>query len=137
MFTRSTTIAFVVADIEDAMDRFEANYDMTLVTRDEVTGAFSMDVALYNAGDNIVELISPLGDEGWTYDVLREQGEGWFHIAFEVEDIRESMEESRVPRYPREGRRASGGVRLGGRHARRAGHARPDADRRRVQLIDG
>jgi len=93
MFTKIHHIAFVVADIEDAMDRFEDNYDMTLVNRDEVTGAFSMDVALYNAGDNIVELIEPLGDSGWTYDVLQEQGEGWFHIAFEVDDIRESMAE--------------------------------------------
>ena len=93
MFTKIHHIAFVVADIEDAMDRFEDNYDMTLVNRDEVTGAFSMDVALYNAGDNIVELIEPLGASGWTYDVLQEQGEGWFHIAFEVDDIRESMAE--------------------------------------------
>ncbi|UTF55738.1 VOC family protein [Natronosalvus rutilus] len=93
MFTKIHHIAFVVADIEDAMQRFEDNYDMTLVNRDEVTGAFSMDVALYNAGDNIVELIEPLGDSGWTYDVLQEQGEGWFHIAFEVDDIRESMKE--------------------------------------------
>jgi len=93
MFTKIHHIAFVVADIEDAMQRFEDNYDMTLVNRDEVTGAFSMDVALYNAGDNIVELIEPLGDSGWTYDVLQEQGEGWFHIAFEVDDIRESMAE--------------------------------------------
>lgn len=93
MFTKIHHIAFVVADIEDAMERFEDNYDMTLVNRDEVTGAFSMDVALYNAGDNIVELIEPLGEEGWTYDVLQENGEGWFHIAFEVDDIRESMTE--------------------------------------------
>jgi methylmalonyl-CoA epimerase len=93
MFTKIHHIAFVVENIEDAMHRFEANYDMTLINRDEVTGAFSMDVALYNAGNNIVELIEPLGNSGWTYDVLQEQGEGWFHIAFEVDDIRESMSE--------------------------------------------
>ena len=93
MFTKIHHIAFVVSDIEDSMERFEENYDMELVSRDQISGAFSMDVALYNAGDNIVELIEPLSEDSWTYEVLQENGEGWFHIAFEVEDIRESMEE--------------------------------------------
>ena len=93
MFTKIHHIAFVVSDIEESMQRFEDNYDMELVSRDEITGAFAMDVALYHAGDNIVELIQPLTDDGWTAQYLRENGEGWFHIAFEVEDIRESMAE--------------------------------------------
>lgn len=93
MFTKIHHIAFVVEDIENSMERFETNYDMELVSRDQLSGAFSMDVALYNAGENIVELIEPLEDEGWTYEYLQENGEGWFHIAFEVEDIRESMRE--------------------------------------------
>lgn len=93
MFTKIHHIAFVVEDIESAMERFEANYDMELESRDQLSGAFSMDVALYHAGDNIVELIEPLEEEGWTYEYLQENGEGWFHIAFEVEDIRESMQE--------------------------------------------
>lgn len=93
MFRKIHHIAFVVEDLDDAMDRFEANYDMRLESRNELTGDFSMDVALYNAGDNIVELISPLDEGSWTYEYLQENGEGWFHIAFEVDDIRESMAE--------------------------------------------
>ncbi|MFB6206797.1 MAG: VOC family protein [Haloglomus sp.] len=93
MFTKIHHIAFVVDDLDDAMDRFEANYDMRLESRNELTGDFSMDVALYNAGDNIVELISPLDEGSWTHEYLQENGEGWFHIAFEVDDIRESMAE--------------------------------------------
>lgn len=93
MFRKIHHIAFVVEDLDDAMDRFEANYDMQLESRNELTGDFSMDVALYNAGDNIVELITPLDEGSWTYEYLQENGEGWFHIAFEVDDIRESMAE--------------------------------------------
>ncbi len=91
MFTKIHHIAFVVADLEESMDRFEANYDMELVERDQLTGQFSMDIALYNAGSNIVELIQPTTEEGWTYEYLQDNGEGWFHIAFEVDDIRQSM----------------------------------------------
>lgn len=91
MFRKIHHIAFVVRDIEAAMDRFEANYEMKLESRGEVTGQYSMDVALYYAGDNIVELIEPTSESGWTYEYLQENGEGWFHIAFEVDDIRKRM----------------------------------------------
>jgi methylmalonyl-CoA epimerase len=93
MFKGIHHLAFVVEDIEQSMERFEDNFDMELVSRDQISGAFSMDVALYHAGDNIVELIEPTTDEGWTYEYLQENGEGFFHVAFEVDDIRESMEE--------------------------------------------
>lgn len=95
MFRKIHHIAFVVRDIEAAMDRFEANYEMKLESRGEVTGQYSMDVALYYAGDNIVELIEPTSESGWTYEYLQENGEGWFHIAFEVDDIRKRMEQLR------------------------------------------
>ncbi|WP_418286446.1 VOC family protein [Halorubrum sp. DTA46] len=97
MFNKIHHIAFVVEDIESSMTSFEENYGMELLTRGEMTAQYKIpqeiDVALYQAGDNIVELIEPLSEEGWTYDVLREQGDGWFHIAFGVDDIREGMAE--------------------------------------------
>jgi methylmalonyl-CoA epimerase len=97
MFNKIHHVAFVVENIESSMTSFEENYGMELLTRGEMTAQYQIpqeiDVALYQAGDNIVELIEPLGEEGWTYDVLQENGEGWFHIAFAVDDIRESMAE--------------------------------------------
>jgi len=97
MFNKIHHIAFVVEDIESSMTSFEENYGMELLTRGEMTAQYQIpqeiDVALYQAGDNIVELIEPLSEEGWTYDVLQENGDGWFHIAFAVDDIREGMAE--------------------------------------------
>lgn len=97
MFNNIHHIAFVVEDIESSMTSFEENYGMELLTRGEMTAQYQIpqeiDVALYQAGDNIVELIEPLSEEGWTYDVLQENGDGWFHIAFAVDDIREGMAE--------------------------------------------
>ena len=97
MFNKIHHIAFVVEDIESSMTSFEENYGMELLTRGEMTAQYQIpqeiDVALYQAGDNIVELIEPLSEEGWTYDVLQENGDGWFHVAFAVDDIREGMAE--------------------------------------------
>lgn len=97
MFTKIHHVAFVVEDIESSMTSFEENYGMKLLTRGEMTAQYripqEIDVALYQTGDNIVELIEPLSEEGWTYDVLQANGDGWFHIAFAVDDIREGMAE--------------------------------------------
>lgn len=97
MFNEIHHTAFVVKDIEPSMTKFEENYKMELLTRGEMTAQYQVpqeiDVALYQAGNNIIELIEPLSEEGWTHEVLREQGEGWFHIAFAVDDISKQMAE--------------------------------------------
>lgn len=93
MFERIHHVAFVVRDIEQSMEQFETNFGMELESRDQMSGAFQMDVALYRAGNNIVELIEPLSDEGWTARVLEEQGEGFFHIAYQVDDIEKRVAE--------------------------------------------
>lgn len=95
MFTNIHHIAFVVEDVEASMERFERTFEMELVSRDQMTGTYEMDVALYYAGDNIVELIEPTTEQGWSYELLQENGEGWFHIAFEVDDIRARMADLR------------------------------------------
>jgi catechol 2,3-dioxygenase-like lactoylglutathione lyase family enzyme len=80
MFDRIHHVAFVVEDIERSMTSFETNYGMELLTRGEMTAQYripqELDVALYQAGDNVVELIEPLGEAGWTYDVLQANGDG-------------------------------------------------------------
>lgn len=97
MFDKIHHLAFVVEDIESSMTSFEENYGMELLTRGQMTAQYripqEIDVALYQAGDNIVELIEPLDEAGWTYEYLQENGEGWFHVAFAVDDIREGMAE--------------------------------------------
>lgn len=91
MFRRVHHIAFVVEDLDAAAARFETAFGMDLVTRDEMTGDFELEVALYRLGETIVELITPTTESGWVYEFWRDNGDGFFHIAFEVADIRESM----------------------------------------------
>lgn len=96
MFGRVHHIAFIVGDLDAATDQFETQYELSPLMREEMTGDFELEVALYPVGDVLVELITPTTAEGWVYDFWRESGDGFFHIAFEVEDIRESMADLRA-----------------------------------------
>lgn len=93
MFSRVHHIAFVVEDLDAATERFETEFGMELVTRGEMTADFDLEVALYRLGETIVELITPTTNSGWVYEFWRDNGDGFFHVAFEVPDIRESMAE--------------------------------------------
>lgn len=91
MITGVHHIAFVVDDLEETADSFEYMYDMEPVFEG---GSDDWNVAyrLYRAGEAIVELVTPTG-EGWFQDYLDEEGEGFFHVAYAVEDIRAAMAE--------------------------------------------
>jgi len=96
LFNRVHHTAFLVADVDeefdDVMENFEATFGMELF--DRVTSERdAVDVALYHSGNQIIELMSPLEERGWPYEHLQENGKGFFHVAFEVDDIREAMAE--------------------------------------------
>jgi methylmalonyl-CoA/ethylmalonyl-CoA epimerase len=96
LFDRVHHTAFLVGDVdeelEDVLDGFEDMFGLDLF--DRVTSERdAVDVALYNSGNQIIELMSPLEEQGWPYEHLRENGTGFFHIAFEVDDIRDAMKE--------------------------------------------
>lgn len=91
MFRRVHHIAFVVGDLDAAARRFEDQFGMDRVTRDEMSGDFELELALYRLGDTIVELITPTVERGWVYEFWSQHGDGFFHIAFEVADIHRSM----------------------------------------------
>lgn len=91
MFQRIHHVAFLVEDLDTAIDRFERQFDTPPLTRREMTGDFELEIALFPVGESLVELITPTSERGWVYEHWREHGDGFFHIAFEVEDIREGM----------------------------------------------
>ncbi|MFC3478239.1 VOC family protein [Halobacterium litoreum] len=93
MFTRIHHVAFLVGDLDEASAAFESQFGVEQLTRREMTGDFELAVALYPVGESLVELITPTTDSGWVYETWREQGDGFFHIAFEVDDVHERMAE--------------------------------------------
>jgi methylmalonyl-CoA/ethylmalonyl-CoA epimerase len=85
-------IAFVVENIDESKQRFEAIFDVEMKYR-ENSDNWNHETALFGAGDNIIEFIAPTTNEGWAYEYLQQNGEGFFHMAFEVDDIRKRMSE--------------------------------------------
>ena len=93
MFENIHHIAFAVRDMEAARTQMEELFGLELAYTEKMTQKFNLEIAMYFAGDSLLELIAPLSNEGWTHEYIEENGEGLFHIAFEVDDIRERMAE--------------------------------------------
>lgn len=95
MFTNIDHVAFVVEDMDEAMDYFESVYGLELqgTNSDEHREAHGIDAAFYEAGESVLELISPIREDSWAYEHMQEHGQGFFHIAYAVDDIRKRMDE--------------------------------------------
>lgn len=93
MFDDIHHVAFAVRDMPDAQTYFEEVFGLELATMREVRREFNVEVAMYFAGDALLEILAPLNSESYLYDVFAETGEGFFHIAYEVDDIRTRMAE--------------------------------------------
>ena len=93
MFENVHHVAFAIRDMDAARTQMEQLFGLELAYLEKMTENFNLEIAMYFAGDSLIELISPLSAEGWTHEYIEENGEGLFHIAYEVDDVRERMSE--------------------------------------------
>lgn len=92
MFKKIHHIDYVVRDIDKAIDLYEKVFGLSVKERRVLNG--SRELATFEIGDIILVLVMPIeGKESLAKKVLDEHGEGFFHIAFEVDDIEGRMEE--------------------------------------------
>ena len=87
MIDRVHHIAFVVENLDTRAEWFESVLQLEPDYCEVIEGEFNLEVLVYNLDDVLIELITPTTDSGWVYDYLEKNGEGFFHIAFGVEDI--------------------------------------------------
>ena len=80
-------IAYVVADLDDSLSTFEHLFEAEPIFRYRRDDDFVLETALYLLGDHYIEFISPISENGWAHEYLAENGEGFFHIGYEVEDL--------------------------------------------------
>lgn len=95
MLQRVHHIAFVVADLDASMTRFEETLGLELHTRETMDDDYHLEIAVYELDGLLLELITPTRESGWIHEHLSENGEGFFHMAFEVEDIERAIESFR------------------------------------------
>jgi methylmalonyl-CoA epimerase len=84
-------ISIVVDDFDAAYD-FYANTLGLEVLKVEESELHGVKAAFLKVGDMMIEIIRPLG-EGAIADFLEKRGPGFHHVAFEVEDLPEALDE--------------------------------------------
>jgi len=89
--TRIDHISIVVEDFDRAYD-FYANVLGLEVLKVEESELHGVKAAFLKIGDMMVEIIQPLG-EGPIADFLEKRGPGFHHVAFEVPDLPEALDE--------------------------------------------
>ena len=89
--TRIDHISIVVEDFDAAYD-FYANLLGLEVLKVEESELHGVKAAFMKVGDMMIEIIHPLG-EGAIADFLKKRGPGFHHVAFEVPDLPEALEE--------------------------------------------
>lgn len=79
--------------METAKTLVEDVFGLECIYTKTMTEEFNLDLAIYFAGDALLELISPRSPEGFTHEFIAANGPGFFHIAFEVDNIHDRMAE--------------------------------------------
>ncbi|MFD1038407.1 VOC family protein [Virgibacillus byunsanensis] len=83
-------IAFLVRDLNKAIHLYKDVLNMTYIKRFYFDGR-GAEVALFQVSGVILELICPKEKGFGPYNYLEKHGEGFFHIAFEVDDVISEM----------------------------------------------
>jgi methylmalonyl-CoA epimerase len=90
MFKGLDHVVVAVKDLDAAVARHEAIYDVAVSERREAPAA-GMKMAFFRFGDTFVELVSNLGEEGPIAKRLAERGEGVHLIAMRVDDLQATL----------------------------------------------
>ncbi|MDQ6805844.1 MAG: methylmalonyl-CoA epimerase, partial [Actinomycetota bacterium] len=83
-------VGVAVQDVDAALALYRDSLGMPLVHRETVESQ-GVDAALLDIGDGHVELLAPLGPETPVGRFLAKRGPGLHHVAYRVDDVRETM----------------------------------------------
>ncbi len=79
-------ISFVVADLDKAVARYEQLLGVPVAERGPVATR-GAEVAIFRLANVNLEVVAPATEDSSLHAYLAEHGEGFFHIAFGVEDV--------------------------------------------------
>jgi methylmalonyl-CoA/ethylmalonyl-CoA epimerase len=90
VFSRVDHIGVAVAELEPALELYRDNFRLLVAHREVVTEQ-GVEAVLLDVGENHVELLSPLHEETPVGRFLARQGPGLHHVAYQVQDIEETL----------------------------------------------
>lgn len=91
MFTDVHHVCFVVYNLENAITKMKDKYGLSVYKRILIKDR-KMEAVLFKTGGSYLEIISPISKESELNMFLKKNGEGFHHIAYEVESIREFID---------------------------------------------
>ena len=92
MLNRIYHLGYAVRDIEAASRFYEENFG-AVPGEPEVVEEQGIVATMFNVGDSTIELVQPIRPDSPVGKFLAKRGEGVHHVAFEVEDLQETLAE--------------------------------------------
>ncbi len=105
-------VGYVVADLDAALARMSAAFDLTVVVREVMQAQGVEALMAEGGGGGAVELIRPLDPDGAIARFMATRGEGFHHVAFAVPDVDAALSDLRgrgAELIDERGRRGLGG----------------------------
>lgn len=84
-------VALIVRDIDAALPFYTEQLGFRLISDELTQASGGARLAYLDAGNIILQLVSPTGDSGPIADALHADGEGLHHICLTVDDIDQTL----------------------------------------------
>jgi methylmalonyl-CoA/ethylmalonyl-CoA epimerase len=114
MLNRIYHLGYAVEDIEVAARFYRENFG-AVPGEPEVVEEQGIVASMFRVGESRIELVQPTRSDSPVGKFLAKRGEGFHHVAFEVDDLREALSELRrngVNLIDEEPRRGAGGMEI-------------------------
>ena len=92
MLNKIYHLGYAVEDIEAASRFYRENFGAE-PTESEVVGEQGIIAAMFRVGESMVELVQPTGPDTPVGRFLARRGEGFHHVAYEVDDLEAALRE--------------------------------------------
>jgi methylmalonyl-CoA/ethylmalonyl-CoA epimerase len=92
MLNKIYHLGYAVEDIEAASRFYRENFSAE-PTESEVVGEQGIIAAMFRVGESMVELVQPTGPDTPVGRFLARRGEGFHHVAYEVDDLEAALRE--------------------------------------------
>jgi methylmalonyl-CoA/ethylmalonyl-CoA epimerase len=114
MLNKIYHLGYAVEDIEAASRFYRENFGVE-PAGSEVVGEQGIIAAMFRVGESMVELVQPTDPDTPVGRFLARRGEGFHHVAYQVDDLRRALaelKENGVELIDEEPRRGAGGTRM-------------------------
>jgi methylmalonyl-CoA/ethylmalonyl-CoA epimerase len=114
MLNRIYHLGYAVEDIEAASEFYRENFGAT-PGEPEVVEEQGIIATMFRVGESSIELVQPTRPDSPVGKFLAKRGEGFHHVAFEVDDLRVALVELKrngVALIDEEPRKGAGGMKV-------------------------